>query len=167
MTHTERCPNCGNLMEHGRCPRCDAIRFKQEQRWRTGDRGGKRPERRTQQRTLRGALDGTWHSNHLNLTVDIDTEQGIYRRDRAGRVSEHTWQFVREDSDGIHFCKDQTLIRCYITDGGFLVMRSGNHIAVCSYMYDNHELRTCPHCYFKSPMTHAFCSECEAEFEAD
>jgi hypothetical protein len=41
------CPICGNNRQNYVCLRCAAIDSSRRKRWRTGDRGGVRPERRT------------------------------------------------------------------------------------------------------------------------
>lgn len=40
------CPICGNNMQDGYCLRCAANESSRKKHWRTGDRGGVRPERR-------------------------------------------------------------------------------------------------------------------------
>ncbi len=110
------CAECGNLLQNGRCPRCDANRFARARRWRTGDRGGKRPERRFVKREFQDALDGVWKNTRHDITVHIDTEQGIYRSIHGrNRDTTHVYNFQEEANDSIHFYKDTLLIEAIIS----------------------------------------------------
>ena len=161
-----RCAACGNILENGRCTRCEANRFTRQRRWRTGDRGGKRPERRIRRRTLHDVLDGTWRNVTHRLTIHIDTEMGTYRSTHHGRKdTSHAWRFDREGERFISFYKDDMLIKATVTDAGFLVMSARGRDIAFSYVVDDEHYRTCPHCYGKSPIEHMDCRVCGVLFE--
>lgn len=162
----EFCPECGNRIVNGRCSQCDANQFVRARRWRTGDRGGKRPERRQVQRTLLDALDGTWHNAKRLITVHINVEENSYRSTH-GRAPEalFPFRFVKEKDRKIHFYKGDVLIEATVLESGYLHMSALNKTMVFVYMYDEEMYRTCHYCFGKTPVDHDVCSHCHQEFD--
>lgn len=164
--NAERCPNCGNLLQDGRCHRCEANSFTRQRRWRKGDRGGKRPERRHTKWRLQDIIDGTWRNERHQITVYIDTEQGTYRSVHGRRqATNHIYRFQKEADDFIHFDKDGLSIKAFVSDMGFLVMQAGDRHMSFAYEFDEALFLTCPICYGKSPIEYMICNHCGWEFE--
>ncbi|MCL4263896.1 MAG: hypothetical protein KJ069_11805 [Anaerolineae bacterium] len=163
----ERCHECGNILQKGSCSRCEANNFARQRRWRRGDRGGKRPERRRAERQLRDALDGTWKNKRKQVTVYIDTEQGTYRsvQHTRGQDTNHTFRFQKESDGTIYFFKGELPIEAFISDLGFLVMRTGEKRMSFAYEFDEVLFLTCPICFGKSPIEYTECKYCDWEFE--
>lgn len=105
------CSECGNVLENGRRLRCEANSFTRQRRWRTGDRGGKRPERCHTKWALQDVIDGTWQNAKYHITVYIDTDQGSYRTVHGNyQDSTHIYHFQSEEDGFIHFHKDDLAI---------------------------------------------------------
>ena len=160
------CPECGNPLRDSGCSQCEANQFVRARRWRTGDRGGKRPERRQVQRTLLDALDGTWHNAKHHITVHINVEENSYRS-RHGSASEaiFPFQFVKEHDRKIGFYKGNILIEAIVLESGYLQMSALNKTMAFVYMYDEEMYRTCHCCFGKTPVDHDICSHCHQEFD--
>ena len=163
---SDRCPECGNILQDGRCSRCEANSFTRQRRWRTGDRGGKRPERQHIKWQLQDAIDGTWKNARHRVTVHIDTEQGRYRSVH-GRYqdTDHAYSFHKESDGFIHFYKDDLPIKAFVSDIGFLVMETGDKQMSFAYEFEEMPFLTCPKCYGKSPIEYFECKHCDWEFE--
>jgi hypothetical protein len=160
------CPECGNLLRDGRCLQCDANQFGRDKRWRTGDRGGKRPERRQTQRTLLDALDGTWRNAKHHITVYINVEENSYRSVH-GRSQDtiFPFRFVNEQDNTIQFYKSDVLIEATVLPSGYLRMSALNKTMTFVYIYDEEMYRTCPCCFGKTPVEYDACGHCHQEFD--
>jgi REP element-mobilizing transposase RayT len=161
-------------MENGRCPRCDANAFSRRRKWRTGDRGGKRPERRDREmkgaspapRTLAQALNGTWRSIGREVIVTIDTKECVYRSHHPLKASEtaHRWRLDSENGRELRFFKDNMLINVYVDDIGIVRMEAKGQKLGFLYVFEDAELRTCPSCYAKTLVDKMYCDDCEYSF---
>jgi hypothetical protein len=161
------CPVCGNILLSDRCSRCEANNFTRQRRWRKGDRGGKRPERRQKKRYLRGIIDGVWKNNRHHIIIHIDTEKGVYRSIHGrNRATCHAYQIKEEKQGSIFFYKDELLIEASVSDLGFLIMKAGDKRMSFAYADQEHLYRTCPICYGKSILEHNTCAHCWWEFES-
>ena len=102
------CPVCGNYKQNGVCLRCNANASTRARRWRRGDRGGVRPERRKIHKTklkragsksetpsktqvklqatkkikpnkkFLSALQGIWYCEQKRIKVNIDLEHNLW-----------------------------------------------------------------------------------------
>jgi hypothetical protein len=161
-----RCSECGNVLENGRCHRCEANSFTRQRCWRTGDRGGKRPERRHTKWTLQDVIDGTWKNAKHHITIYIDTDEGSYRTVHGNyQDSTHVYRFQNDEEGFIHFHKDFLLIQAFVSDMGFLVMQTADRRMSFAYEFDEALFLTCPICYGKSPIEYPGCKFCDWEFE--
>lgn len=161
-----RCPECGNLLIDGRCRACDANQVQRQRRWRTGDRGGKRPERQPATRTFPESLDGRWRNSRHHIMLDIDIEAQTYESRHGPRLStRHTFRLKEEKDHALFFYKDDLLIAAQISDMGFLLLHAADRKMAFAYENDGDLFRTCPLCYGKTPLEHNNCQHCQWEFE--
>jgi hypothetical protein len=162
----DRCPECGNLRVDGDCACCAANRFARQRRWRRGDRGGKRPERRLIQRRFQDTLDGVWKNERHQVAVQIDTEKALYHSAHGRRqTTMHSYRLHKEAKGTVHFYKDSLLIEAQISDIGYLIMQTGGKRMSFAYEFDGELFRTCPICYGKSLVEYLSCTHCHWQFE--
>ncbi|MCP4416325.1 MAG: hypothetical protein GY805_06870, partial [Chloroflexi bacterium] len=145
------CSACGNALQNGRCSRCEANAFTRQRRWRTGDKGGKRPERQHTSRTFQDALDGIWRNSRRDILVHIDIDDGAYCSQHGRKpMTSHRFQMVEEGAEQFTFYKDEMLVETAVSDMGFLIMAAKNKRMAFAYEFDEELFRTCPLCYTKS-----------------
>ncbi len=160
------CFSCGNALQNGRCPRCEANALTRQRRWRRGDKGGKRPERQQANRTFQDALDGTWRNSRHDILVHIDIDDGAYYSQHGRKpMTQHRFQMVAEGAERFTFYKDEMLVETAVSDMGFLIMAAQNKKMTFAYEFDAELFRTCPFCYAKSPLHYESCRECWWVFE--
>ena len=164
------CPVCGNVMRDGICPQCRANQSTRSKKWRTGDHGGKRPERsqaesspQPQGRLLSQALNGTWHSLQRDVQITINTRTSTYRSTHPKKPDEtfHRFFLVEETGRRLRFLKDDSPISVRVDDDGIVRMKSGNMQLGFIYVQEGIEMRTCPSCFAKIPTSIIFCDECD------
>ena len=161
-----RCSACGNVLANGRCPRCEANAFSRQRRWRTGDKGGKRPERQQTSRTFQDALGGSWRNSRYHILVQIDVDAGLYHSQHGQKpMTRHRFQMVENGEERHTFYKDEMLVETAVSDRGFLILSAQGKNMAFAYEFDEELYRTCPHCYAKSPLPDDSCRECAWAFE--
>ena len=163
------CPTCGNVMQNGACLQCRANQATRSKKWRTGDHGGKRPERgqfepppRQQGRLLSQALNGAWRSLQRDVRLTINTKTRTYRSTHPKKPDEtfHRFFLVEENGPRLRFLKDDNPINVRVDDDGIVRMKSGDMELGFLYVHDGIEMRTCPNCFAKIPTSIILCEEC-------
>jgi hypothetical protein len=164
------CPTCGNVIEGAYCSRCAAIAADRHKRWHVGDHGGKRPERRVAQdlppsapRSLAEALNGTWRSMVRDVTITINTRTRTYRSRHPGKQTEtlHRLRLESESGRTMRFYKDDKAIDAVVDDDGLLRLKADKMELRFVCVYEGHDLRICPGCLAKIPVSMLICNECD------
>lgn len=167
------CPTCGNIMQNGVCRRCRANEATRAKKWRTGDHGGKRPERTVTQppfaatkSSLSQALNGTWRSMQRGVTITINTRTRTYRSNHPQKPVETAHRFRLESENGreLRFMRDDVPVDVHVDDAGIVRMKTGKMELGFLYLDDEVELRTCPVCFAKTPTSVGYCDNCDWSF---
>ncbi len=188
------CPICGNNMQNGYCLRCGANESSRAKRWRSGDRGGMRPERRkcgagapplnppverksetstiarcqkysTSDFTL--AIHGDWVNLLTNRSIKIDTVRGDwYFRNKMGRQRRQRWKPKKVSRDELHFMRRGKRIVARIAADGSLSLQDGNRKVPFAALKDGRWQRTCKDCFHKTAWQEACCPYCGKLFRS-
>ena len=182
------CPICGNNRQNGRCLRCAAIASSRSKRWRTGDRGGVRPERRLRgssasrlappvrpgstvgtkpQPRNRSKLDinlaihGEWLNLHSNKTIQIDIMRNTWSfRNKHGRRQRQKWHKRKVSHNELRFFRRRQKIIARVAGNGLLVLKEGNREVSFAAIRGGKRHRTCPNCFYKFPWQGKYCNNC-------
>ena len=182
------CPVCGNYMQSGSCPRCYAISSTRAKRWRRGDRGGVRPERRIVNNrsvplapaprrpkhkklvnqtgsTLFLALQGDWYSSQKRIKISIDLTRKRWTFTLAtGKRITQIWKLKSKSRNEISFTRRGLEIIARPGKDGVLMLTGRKGPVPFFFVIGEQTYRLCSACFYKSEWHYERCKDCGRSF---